>query len=501
MALEIGDTVGPLALTTLDGYSFEMNNYGQRRGTAVVFLSARCDATEQQIGLINKIHVKFRLRDVLFVGICPNPAETGEELRTFAQRRGCIFPLYRDLEGKAAQRFGARVTPEVFLLDEKGVLVYRGGIGPVDAPGGLAEAIALMVKKRPVVTTQTPAEGTPLDMPGPPREIADPYGVIAFSSELIFEKVPEAAAHHCSTLAEAANGDLVCVWYGGSYESAEDQVLFLSRRPQGERHWTAPEVVVRNPGQPPGNAVVFRDGADRLWIVWGRMESKRPIRRGSGWGQCRLLYRISEDHGVTWGEDEELEGGFGWLPRNVPITLRSGELLLPLSGRVDGTYGSFFLKTADHGATWDRSGLIPGGSQPTMIERDDGTLFVMMRHRPKILQSESRDGGNTWSDAQDSVLRNPDAGIAMTRLRNGHLVIVFNDSSMSRTPLSVARSEDEGKTWSKPLNLESNPGEYSYPSVIQTADGMIHATYTFRRYAIKHTEFNEDWLTSFVRPD
>jgi len=136
-----------------------------------------------------------------------------------------------------------------------------------------------------------------------------------------------------------------------------------------------------------------------------------------------------------------------------------------------------------------------------MIERDDGTLFVMMRHRPKILQSESRDGGNTWSDAQDSVLRNPDAGIAMTRLRNGHLVIVFNDSSMSRTPLSVARSEDEGKTWSKPLNLESNPGEYSYPSVIQTADGMIHATYTFRRYAIKHTEFNEDWLTSFVRPD
>jgi len=501
MAVEIGDAVGPVGLTTLEGHSFEMANYAERPGTAVVFLSARCAATEGQIERINKVHVKYRLREVLFVGICANPAETGEELRTFGQRRGCIFPIYRDPEGTAARQFGATVTPEVFLLDEDGVVAYRGGLGPADGPGGLEEAVALLVKRRPIATPYVPPEGTPLDTPGPPREIDDPYGAIAFSSELIFESIPGAAVHHCSTLTEAANGDLVCVWYGGSYESAEDQVLYLSRCAKGARHWTAPVVVVRNPGQPPGNAVVFRDGLDRLWIVWGRMESTRPIRRGSGWGQCRLMYRISEDHGVTWGEDQELPNGFGWLPRNVPITLGTGELILPLSGRVNGTYGSFFLKTADHGATWQRSGVVPGGSQPTIVERADGTLFMMMRHRPRILETESRDGGILWDDTRQSSLRNPNAGIAMTRLDNGHLIVVFNDTSNDRTPLSVARSLDDGKTWEKPLALESNRGEYSYPCVIQTADGLIHVTYTFRRPVIKHVAFNETWLTLVVRPD
>ncbi len=48
----------------------------------------------------------------------------------------------------------------------------------------------------------------------------DPYGSFSFSSELVFEKIPWAAAHHCSTICEAGNGDLLCLWYGGSYEAA-----------------------------------------------------------------------------------------------------------------------------------------------------------------------------------------------------------------------------------------------------------------------------------------
>ena len=89
----------------------------------------------------------------------------------------------------------------------------------------------------------------------------------------------------------------------------------------------------------------------------------------------------------------------------------------------------------------------------------------------------------------------------MTRLANGHLLLVYNDSQTERTPLAIVRSLDEGKTWEKPLSLECNPGEYSYPCIIQTTDGKIHVTYTFRRYAIKHVQFNEDWLTHFERPD
>ena len=89
----------------------------------------------------------------------------------------------------------------------------------------------------------------------------------------------------------------------------------------------------------------------------------------------------------------------------------------------------------------------------------------------------------------------------MTHLRNGHLVLVFNDSEADRTPLSISRSLDEGRTWETPLKLESNPGEYSYPCVIQTTDSRIHITYTFRRYAIKHVELDENWLVHLERPN
>jgi predicted neuraminidase len=124
-----------------------------------------------------------------------------------------------------------------------------------------------------------------------------------------------------------------------------------------------------------------------------------------------------------------------------------------------------------------------------------------MRHSKFIRQIKSDDGGNHWSEAVATKLKNPDSGISMTRLSNGHLLLVYNDSQSDRTPLSICRSRDEGRSWEKPLQLESNPGEYSYPSIIQSSDGLIHVTYTFRRYAIKHVEMSESWLDHFERSD
>ncbi len=501
-ALEIGRSPGAVELTTLAGHRFKMDNYGDRRGTAVVFLSGRCARTAESIESINRIHTTYRLREILFVGIVSNSVESGAEIRTFAQNTGCIFPIYRDPERQAQRRFAAEVTPEVFLLDGAGRLVYHGAVDAVEGGGGVEPAIVSLLAKQPIVTSRLPATGTAIDVVGQELPRGNPFGRPAFSSELIFEHIPGAPVHHCSTITEAPSGDLLCLWYGGSYESAEDQVLFLSRRTRGSRVWSEPQVVIQNHGQPPGNAVIFTDGLKRVWIVWGRMESRRPIRRGSGWGECRLLYRTSGDDGRTWSEDRVLPGELGWLPRNVPLRVKSGDLLLPLSGRVDGAYGSFFLRTSDHGATWKRSGVISRGSQPTLVEREDGALFVMMRHSPRSLESVSMDGGATWEPVARSELKNPGAGIAMTKLRSGMVVLVFNDTEQEpRSPLSAALSLTEGRTWEKPVQLESNPGEYSYPCVVQTADDRIHITYTFRRFAIKHVEINEDWLTRFERPD
>lgn len=505
IAIEPGELVGPVRLVGRDDREIVVRNYEERPATAFVFLSSRCPATERSIESINALYQKYRLRDVLYVGVCANDVETAADLQTFAQQRGMIFSIDRDPEGVAAELLGAQATPEVFLLDREGRLVFRGGLEREEGRAALESAIQQLLRKKPIAAAAGPAGGTPIRSPGPRIERTDPYGAPSFASELIFERIAGAPAHHCSTITEAPNGDLLCVWYGGSYESADDQTLFLSRRERGQRRWTTPRRLLSDLSMPPGNAVIFVDGHNRLQIVWCRMEATRPIRRGSGWGQCRLFARTSNDDGESWSEDRMLlsdddaaanDGVYG-VPRNPPITLTNGNMVLPLEG--DG--GGLFLLSSDGGETWTRGGTAADGSQPTLAERPDGSLLTLMRNRPKTTVATSVDGGLTWSATESTELANPGSGISMVQLANRHLVLVFNNSPVERTPLSIVRSTDEGRTWEPPLNLESNPGEYSYPCIIQSADGQMHLTYTFRRYSIKHVEMNEDWITKLSRPN
>ncbi len=491
----IGNAIGPLTLWTFDGKSFDMSNYAARRGTLLVILSSRSPATVEVVDTIARIAEKYRRKEILFVGLIPNDAEATDEWRAFYQRHDLRFPSYRDPGGKIAKRLHARVTPEAFLLDAQGVLVYRGGFHGDGAAEDLDATLAAFLRGEPIPKKTSRATGTPIQAEGTPADATDPTVPIAFSSEVIFEKIAWAPDHHCATLAEAPNGDLLCVWYGGPFECHDDEALYIARRKQGECAWSVPEKLVTGTFlHPPGNAVVFRLSPTRVAVAWDRMDEPRPIRSGR-WGAGQLMIRYSDDSGVTWSEDTELRGLGGGL-RNVPITLTTGELMLPVSGGKPA-----FLMTSNAGATWSRSGEIDKGGQPTVIERNDGSLLALLRNQPCILQSESRDRGRTWSPATPSALRCPGAGVAMYRLRNGHLVVVFNDSATERTPLSIALSVDEGATWKTPLELEPNPGEYSYPCVIKTSDDRIHVCYSFLRRTIKHVAMTEEWMHALASPE
>jgi predicted neuraminidase len=82
-------------------------------------------------------------------------------------------------------------------------------------------------------------------------------------------------------------------------------------------------------------------------------------------------------------------------------------------------------------------------------------------------------------------LPNPNAGLDGVTLKDGRHVLVYNHATRGRTPLNVAISRD-GNNWQQVATLETQPGEYSYPAVIQTRDGKIHVTYTWKRQRIKH---------------
>ena len=117
-----------------------------------------------------------------------------------------------------------------------------------------------------------------------------------------------------------------------------------------------------------------------------------------------------------------------------------------------------------------------------------------------IAESWSRDAGHTWSPLAATKLPNPNSGIDAVQLKDGRSLLVYNPTTDERTPLVVAVSKG-GHAWNNALTLESDPGEYSYPAVFQSSDGLIHVTYTYRRYSIKHVVFNEDWLIHLARPD
>ena len=496
----VGDAAGPVSLVDTEGTEVVINNYADRPGTVFLFLSARSDAVAKTIATVDRLYNKHRRLGVLYIGICSNSVESAEELRDFAQKRGLRFAVYRDPAARLARQWGIGTVPAAVLVDRRGKIAHRGGL----ETEGLQLALdAAIVNGSTPPTDGVSVRATPIDNPGPKRTQPDLYGAPAFASELIFERIRGAVAHHCSTITETPRGDLLCLWYGGSYESADDQTLFLARRPKGSRIWEPPQAILRNAQHPPGNGIVFVDGQKNVWIVWCRMETPRPRERGTGWDNCRLMYRVSQDDGRTWSADRAFLDGdkLRAVPRNPPLRLPNGDLMLAVEAYTRDQSGSAFLIGADGGVRWTIGGFIAAGSQPALVERHDGSLFALLREKPRLLQTTSSDGGHTWSKAVPSSIPNPDAGITMTRLSNGHLVLVFNDSETKRTPLSVARSLDEGATWEAPMNLESNPGEYSYPCVIQTADGRIHVSYTFRRYAIKHVEFNEDWIVHTERPD
>ncbi len=497
--VELGQSVGEFSILDARDNALVVTTSPKRAAIAILFLSARSDAVDESLETINRLYRKHRRLGVVYLGICSNGVETADELGIFARNRGLIFTIYRDPKATVAGKLGIAAVPSVALIDSNGRLVHRGGL---ESKAGVLAFDAAVTDKVTPRGEGAAIKPSPIAQPGEKREEADLYGALSFSSELVFERIPGAAVYHCSTIAEAANGDLLCLWYGGSYESADDQTLFLARRLPGKRIWQTPQALIKGPEPLPGNGVIFVDGHKRVWIVWCRMEDARPLGRGQGWDNCRLMARVSNDHGMTWSDDTEfLDDTLRAVPRNPPVYLATGDLVLPLEAIVNGVEGSIFLIGSEGGMRWRQGGFTPGGSQPTLVQRNDQSLFALMRKAPRLTQIESLDGGETWSEAVPSVLRNPDAGITMTRLANGHVVAVFNDSESSRTPLSIARSLDEGRTWETPLHLESNPGEYSYPCVIQTSDAKVHVTYTYRRYAIKHVELNEEWLKYIERPN
>jgi len=202
----------------------------------------------------------------------------------------------------------------------------------------------------------------------------------------------------------------------------------------------------------------------------------------------------------------------GWQTKNKAVF--AGErIIIPFYS--DGFNFSIMAITDDFGKTWKFSNPLVGAGniQPSMAFKKDGTMVTYMRDNgpaPKRHQiSESKDNGMTWGSVTDSKLVNEGSGSDIVTLANGHWVIAYNDTENGRFTLAVSLSEDEGKTWKYIRHIELDLKEdlkkrdkFSYPSIIQSKDGMIHVVYSNHKYntlpydddQIKYIRFDEEWI-------
>lgn len=294
------------------------------------------------------------------------------------------------------------------------------------------------------------------------------------------------------TIERATNGRLWASWYGGERELNDNYVILATSGDDGST-WSEPVAIV-DPTPPvrTGDPCLWIDPTGRLWWLWAQTAPMpREMWDGRG-GIWAVTTDNPEGAHPTWSPPRRLNHG---IALNKPIVARDGAWIWPMAlwwffdqfQELEHMRKPGVIASTDEGKTWHwRGGTVLDDrvfDEPMIVEKRDGTLWMLMRTRQGISESFSMDGGFSWSRSKPSRFAGPSARFHFQRLASGRLLLInhVGNPDRKRSHLTAMLSDDDGETWPHRLLLDERE-LVSYPDAVEGPDGVLHIIYDRDRY-------------------
>jgi hypothetical protein len=288
------------------------------------------------------------------------------------------------------------------------------------------------------------------------------------------------------SLAIAPKGRLWATWYAG-VTPGEDVNNYVVLSTSGDNGATWSEVLTVDPDA----AGPVRSFDPELWVApdgrlfffWAQMEKGR---RDAELGVWCVETSQPDAAQPAWSEPRRIGDG---VMMCKPLTLSSGEWVLPISRWREHDESAQLIVSMDRGETWTRRGgcNVPKNvrqfDEHMVAERKDGSLWLLVRTTYGIGESVSTDRGKTWPELKPSSILHTPSRFFICPLASGNLLLVKHgplDTRTSRSHLTAYHSKDDGHTWTGGLMLDPRLG-VSYPDGQQTSDGLIRIIYDYNR--------------------